>query len=42
MEAEECSICGGSRSPAIEVHDDDGERFVVCWECHDTGRGAGL
>ena len=39
MTAEECSICGETRSPAIEEHDDERGRFVLCWECHDIGRG---
>ena len=39
MNAEECSICGKSRSPAIEKFDDDGQRYVVCWKC-DQNPGA--
>ena len=33
MEPEQCSRCGERRSPAIEHHDDEGERFVLCWVC---------
>jgi hypothetical protein len=41
MSAEECDVCGVSRSPAIEKTDDDGRRYVVCWRCDRLEREVG-
>ena len=42
MTAEECSRCRESRSPAIEHHDDERGRFVLCWLCDEEVGGVGL